>query len=82
MFDVGANKGQSITFFKEIYPQSRIYAFEPSKKIFNFLKEFVEEMPYRDISIFQTGIGDIQGTIDFYESSLDETSSFIHIPLG
>ena len=77
VFDVGANKGQSITFFKEIYPQSRIYAFEPSKKIFNFLKEFVEEMPYRDISIFQNGIGDIQGTIDFYESSLDETSSFI-----
>jgi FkbM family methyltransferase len=77
VFDVGANKGQSIMFFKTIYPQSKIFAFEPSKKILNFLKEFVENMQYGDVSIFQTGIGDIQATIDFYESSLDETSSFV-----
>jgi hypothetical protein len=32
VFDVGANKGQSISFFRSMYPQAKIYAFEPSKK--------------------------------------------------
>jgi FkbM family methyltransferase len=77
IFDVGANKGQSIGFFKEIYPKSKVFAFEPSEKIFDSLQKFVKDNSYQDISIFQIGIGDIQGTINFYESALDETSTFV-----
>jgi FkbM family methyltransferase len=38
IIDVGANKGQTIDFFKKIFPKVKIYAFEPSKT-FEFLKK-------------------------------------------
>jgi FkbM family methyltransferase len=77
VFDVGANKGQSVNFFKKLYPQSKIFAFEPSEKTFNSLKEFVQDKSYQDVYIFQVGMGEIQGTMIFYESGLDETSTFV-----
>ena len=39
VFDVGANKGQSVQFFKSIYPKAKIYAFEPSEITFRKLKK-------------------------------------------
>jgi FkbM family methyltransferase len=77
VFDIGANKGQSINFFKNIYPHSKIFAFEPSEKTFNSLTVFVKDKSYQDVSIFQIGVGLIQGEMDFYESVLDETSTFV-----
>ena len=38
IIDVGANKGQTIDFFKKIFPRAKIYAFEPSNT-FKFLKK-------------------------------------------
>ena len=38
IFDVGANKGQSIERFKKIFPNSIIHAFEPIKEEFDLLK--------------------------------------------
>ena len=37
ILDVGANKGQSIDFFKSIYPDCLIYAFEPNPRLFTAL---------------------------------------------
>ncbi|WHF50506.1 FkbM family methyltransferase [Chryseobacterium gotjawalense] len=39
IIDCGANIGLSILYFKKLFPQSRILAFEPDEKIFNILKE-------------------------------------------
>ncbi|OUU27087.1 MAG: hypothetical protein CBB97_06540 [Candidatus Endolissoclinum sp. TMED37] len=39
IFDVGANKGQSIDRFKTKFPQSIIHAFEPIEKEFNTITE-------------------------------------------
>ena len=77
IFDIGANKGQSIRFFKSIFPQSKILAFEPSENTFKFLMNFVENKSYQDVSVFQTGLGAIHGEIVFFESVLDETSTFV-----
>ena len=77
VFDVGANKGQSIKFFKKVYPESIIYAFEPSLRIFKALQENLEDMQVSGVSIFQFGLGNKSEVKDFYESILDETSSFV-----
>ena len=77
VFDVGANKGQSVKFFKSVYPQAKVYAFEPSKKIFKELNSILESKEINDVSTFQIGLGDVSKTIDFYESVLSETSSFV-----
>ena len=76
IFDFGANKGQSIKFFTSLYPKSKIYAFEPSAKIFKTLEVLKEKIASREVFIFQIGLGHLQGTINFYESALDETSTF------
>ena len=76
IFDVGANKGQSIKFFTQVFENPKIYAFEPSPKTFGFLKKFVDHLESNEISIFQIGIGDKEQIIDFYESMLSETSTF------
>jgi FkbM family methyltransferase len=76
IFDVGANTGQSIKFFKSLYPNAKIYAFEPSPKTFSLLEKFTNRFDTRGISIFQVGMGDVERTIDFYESTLNETSTY------
>ena len=38
IIDIGANKGQTIDFFKKIFPKLKIFAFEPSET-YEFLKK-------------------------------------------
>lgn len=76
IFDIGANKGQSIKFFSQIFDKPKIYAFEPSPRTFGFLKKFVEHLEGLEVLIYQIGIGDKEQTINFYESILSETSTF------
>lgn len=76
IFDIGANKGQSIKFFSKIFNKPTIYAFEPSPRTFASLKKFVEKSNGLKISIYQIGIGEKEQTINFYESILSETSTF------
>ncbi len=76
IFDVGANKGQSIKFFAQVFDNPKIFAFEPSPKTFGFLKKFVDDLGVSEISIFQIGIGDKEQIINFHESILSETSTF------
>jgi FkbM family methyltransferase len=77
VFDIGANRGQSIRFFVRIFLNPSIYAFEPSVKTFCTLKKNVDKIKGPEISIFQIGIGDSNKTITFFESLLNETSSFV-----
>jgi FkbM family methyltransferase len=76
IFDIGANKGQTARFFKNIYPDSHIYAFEPSTSSFTKLRSFIARKKYSGISIFQIALGASQREITFYESDLSETSTF------
>jgi FkbM family methyltransferase len=77
VFDVGANKGQSIEFFMALYSEIKIYAFEPSKKTFANLNSRFKESLQKDVKLFQMGLGEFPGEINFYESILDETSTFV-----
>jgi FkbM family methyltransferase len=77
VFDVGANKGQSIDFFMGIYLDPKIYAFEPSKKTFAKLNSKLKESLQKDVSLFQMGLGTFPGEINFHESILDENSTFV-----
>jgi hypothetical protein len=76
VFDVGANKGQSINFFRGVFPTVRIYAFEPSEKTFFKLKKVVGKVEGERINVFQMGMGKMNTTLNFYESILSETSTF------
>jgi FkbM family methyltransferase len=73
IFDVGANKGQSITFFTKLFPSAEIHAFEPSALIFEKLvgKKFSSKIHLNNV-----GLSEKEGTFEFYECALDETSTF------
>jgi FkbM family methyltransferase len=44
IIDCGANIGLSIYYFKKIFPQSKILAFEPDDKIFQLLKKNIDQI--------------------------------------
>ncbi len=70
--DVGANKGQSIDFFLGLNNKAKIIAFEPNKKLYNYLKL----KKYDNIIIENLGVSNTTGKLTFNENILDLTSTF------
>ena len=80
IFDVGANKGQSIERFKKIFPDSLIHAFEPNTFEYEILKN-----KYRDdkkIILNNFAVGDKKETKSFYITAKSGSSSFNKINLN
>lgn len=73
IFDVGANRGQSIRFFKRLFPESTIYGFEPSARVFSVLQNNFNDKP--KIKLFELALGSIPGESVLFEHPLDETST-------
>jgi len=74
ILDVGANKGQSIDFFKSIYPNCVIYAFEPNPRLFMALEKKYRE--FKNIHLINKGVSDASGILELKETVTDETSTF------
>jgi FkbM family methyltransferase len=72
IMDVGGNRGQSVKFFRSIFKNIEIYSFEPSPKIFRILTE----LDVSNFRAFNLGISSKNGLGVFYESLLDEASTF------
>lgn len=75
IFDVGANVGQSIGEFKDNFPESIIYSFEPSPSTFLQLKKNHTGKP--DIFLQNVGLGAVAGKKEFLENESSEMSSFL-----
>ena len=80
IIDVGANKGQTIDLFINIYDSYEIYAFEPNKKLYYELKK--KFFKYKNIHLQNAGVSEKRGELIFNENILDETSSFEDINLN
>ena len=44
ILDVGGHRGESVRFFKEIFPKSAIYSFEPDPDNFEALEKYCIEV--------------------------------------
>lgn len=66
VFDCGANIGMAALFFKWLYPESRITAFEPDPVTFRVLRENVEENHLHDVSLHNVALWSESGTVSFY----------------
>jgi FkbM family methyltransferase len=77
LFDVGANLGQTVKDFKEVFRNSTIHAFEPSPETFKILKE--KSSKFKDINLWNFGIGSKCENLIFNEYKLSNTSSFLKI---
>lgn len=68
IIDCGANTGLSAIYFKKLFPQSKITAFEPDVEIFNILKENLHTFGYDDVNLINKAVWNENGSIKFLAS--------------
>ena len=75
LFDVGANYGQTIDEFTEVFPNSTIHSFEPSPDVFDFLVRKAAKI--KNIQVWNYGVGSSPKTLVLNENSHQNMSSFL-----
>jgi FkbM family methyltransferase len=68
IIDVGANIGLSVLYFKRLFPESTIYAFEPNPQSFALLHENVSRNKLKDVFLFNVALGREEGPAFLYTS--------------
>lgn len=66
--DIGANIGDTAIYFKWLYPNCSIYAFEPHPEAFKLLVKNVQLNKLKSIFAFNTALGNSVGKINLYSS--------------
>jgi FkbM family methyltransferase len=66
VIDCGSNIGMSILFFKTIYPEAEIIAFEPSGPTFDLLKDNVESNRLKNVTLHKAALSNMEGELRFY----------------
>ena len=74
IFDVGANTGQSIDRFRSLFPESKIYSFEPDKVSFKLLRENYSS---DGLHAFEIALGDEPGTAKLYLNTSKDMNSLL-----
>ncbi|MGD9632745.1 MAG: FkbM family methyltransferase [Pirellulales bacterium] len=75
IFDVGANKGQSVDRFKAAFPASIIHSFEPSPSTYAILTKHCQGLA--DVQAWNYGVGSQPGTLPLLENTDGEMTSFL-----
>lgn len=77
ILDVGAHRGESIRFFKSIYPQSSLISFEPDPDNFAELEKVARQF---DSKAIQVALGDTMGEkCSYYRQSISHMGGLLPI---
>ena len=71
IIDCGANIGVSLIFFKQLYPNSLISAFEPDPKIFKILEQNTKCLASDGLTLHNSAVWNKKGTITFKQNDSD-----------
>lgn len=77
LFDVGANYGQTIDDFTEVFENYEIHSFEPSRVVFEFLRN--KNSNNKNINIWNYGIGSSTKRLLLNENTHQSMSSFLEL---
>lgn len=66
LIDAGANIGVATLFFKFLYPESKIWAFEPDPETFKLLERNIENNQLTNVHAYNIAVAGSVGHIDFY----------------
>jgi FkbM family methyltransferase len=66
ILDCGSNIGMSVLFFKQLYPASRIIAFEPDRETFDVLQSNVQKNQLENVELHNQAIYPTDGCIEFF----------------
>jgi FkbM family methyltransferase len=65
--DGGANIGVSLAYFKTIYPECRVLAFEPNAQNFALLEKNASANGWTNISLYPVGLHRTAGELEFFD---------------
>lgn len=71
ILDLGANIGLSVIYFKSIFPDAVITAYEADPIIFEYLEKNVKTFLLSDVELVQGAAWHEEGTLDFYSEGAD-----------
>jgi FkbM family methyltransferase len=74
ILDCGSNIGMSVLYFKLLYPQSEITAFEPDREAFACLERNVRENGFAGVKVHRLALSNREGELDFYYDPADPGS--------
>jgi FkbM family methyltransferase len=69
IIDCGANIGMSVIFFKSMYPEAEVVAFEPDPRTFARLEENVRANRLSDVRLVNAALAASPGTVHFYSDT-------------
>ena len=75
IFDIGANIGQSVDDFWEVFPRSNVHCFEPSPSAFASLKENYGHSP--GVTLNNVAMGSVSGEMALSENEHNVMSSLL-----
>jgi FkbM family methyltransferase len=71
IFDCGANIGLSVIYFKELFPNARVVAFEPERTVFEYLKKNIENLRLPNIELHNKALWKSNTKIRFNNEGAD-----------
>jgi len=67
--DCGSNIGLSVLYFKKIFPESHIIAFEPDTEAFSMLDFVVRRNHLTHIQLYNSALGNVEGETKLFRES-------------
>lgn len=72
ILDCGSHIGISVLYFKKLFPNSKIVAFEPNTELYEILKLNVSQNNLKNVELLNAALFDQDGEIDFYISNKEK----------
>ncbi|MGV3707483.1 MAG: FkbM family methyltransferase [Gemmatimonas sp.] len=66
IIDCGSNIGMSLLFFKKLYPEASILAFEPGDLTYQTLLKNIQANGWSNVTALQQAVSETEGTMDLY----------------
>jgi FkbM family methyltransferase len=66
ILDCGANIGMAVLYFKKLFPNAKIVAFEPNPSAFELLSKNVKENGLKDVTLVNAGLSHTSGRLQFF----------------
>lgn len=77
IFDVGANLGASVAYYRGVFPTARVFAFEPDPQTFARLRRRHGNSP--GVTLINAGVGESPGRRLLHRNAVSAVNSFIEI---
>jgi len=79
IFDVGANIGQTAIKYRNLFPDAKVYSFEPCPEVFDVLSKKFANDPF--VFPINTAVSSTEKFVDFYVNDYDQMSSTLPLDI-